>query len=385
MGTEPTPLRIVLIGDYPADPRLGSPKVLLKLREAFVALGHRVTLITREDLGGPTQRHARDLLAPWLAARRARAVPERADVIDASSAEGYLLARRARGELPAVVARSHGLEHLNYQRMLDDARHGLTGRAWHRRVWYPAVRLRLVAAAARRADRLIVLNETDRRFAVERRWLKADRIDVVPHGLSEAFLAASDPVPRDGGFLFCASWDRMKGIDYLAAAFERVARLRPTARLTVLGPGHEADTVLRAFAPDARARITVLPRSGEARVASECRRHLALVMCSTYEGFGMVVPEAMSQGLPVIATPFGAAATLVREGRTGLIVPPRDGSALATAMLHLLDHPELASDMGRRAAALVAGMTWAATADETLRVYRRAIAQRASVPAPEPV
>ena len=66
----------------------------------------------------------------------------------------------------AVVARSNGLEHLDYQRMLDDHDHGLLHKPWSRRLLYPVVRLSQVAAAARVADRLILLNETDRDFAL---------------------------------------------------------------------------------------------------------------------------------------------------------------------------------------------------------------------------
>jgi len=62
------------------------------------------------------------------------------------------------------------------------------------------------------------------------------------------------------------------------------------------------------------------------------RTHDVLVLPSTYEGFGMVIIEAMSQRLPVVTTPVGCARTLVAHERTGLIVPPRDGEALAAAL-----------------------------------------------------
>ena len=51
---------------------------------------------------------------------------------------------------------------------------------------------------------------------------------------------------------------------------------------------------------------------------AEYRRHDALLWTSSYEGFGLVLLEAMSQRLPVIATPAGCAATLVRDGQTGI-------------------------------------------------------------------
>ena len=108
---------------------------------------------------------------------------------------------------------------------------------------------------------------------------------------------------------------------------------------------------------------------------AEYRRHDALVFTSTYEGFGMVVIEAMSQRLPVVATPAGCAATLVRDGETGYAVPARDAAALAAAIRRVLADPAAASKIACQARAAVARMTWRATAERTLHVYDRAMAE----------
>jgi glycosyltransferase involved in cell wall biosynthesis len=372
-------MRILLVGDYPADPRLGSPKVLFKLASELNALGHHVSLMLGPDLGQwPSQRHARDLASPVLAARavaRAARASRPFDVIDASSAEGLFLAWR-RVHATAVVSRSHGLEHLNYLRMLGDAKAGLASRPLHRRLWYPAVRMRLVEWSARLADRLIVLNEADGDYAVAHAWKSKSEVDVIPHGLSAAFYSAASEEERVDDLLFCGSWDRMKGVDYLARAFELTLERRPAARLTILGPGHSPEAVLKWFAPTVRHNITVQDRVAEDVVAWFCRRHKVLVMCSTFEGYGMVVPEAMSQRLAVIATPVGAAATLVRDGATGLLVPPRDPAALSAAMIRLLDDRGLREQLGAAAQAAVVGRTWRSVARETVAAYERALVGR---------
>ncbi len=123
------------------------------------------------------------------------------DVVDVASAEGLWLAAGKRTALngAVVIARSNGLEHLNYQRMLDDHAAGLSHKPWTRRLFHPAVRLTQVAAAARAADRLLLLNESDRDFAVERRWKSPGSIDVVAHGVSTRFperFARSESAPR---------------------------------------------------------------------------------------------------------------------------------------------------------------------------------------------
>ncbi|HEX6369975.1 MAG TPA: glycosyltransferase family 4 protein [Longimicrobium sp.] len=374
-------MRILLVGDYPPDPMLGSAKVYYKLREEFAALGHDCDLLMAPDIAHrPASWRVRQTISPWLADRAIRRAIRRRgpyDVVDVASAEGMVLAARRRagfGGRPAIVSRSHGLEHLNYRRTLDDAAHGLLAKPWTRRIWYPGVRLPQVAAAARLADAMIVLNPGDRAFAVDAGWKPADRVHIVPHGVSARFLADAPPpdAPRGGGVLFCGSWDNVKGAPYLARAMSLLAASGDAPRLTILGPGVAEDGVLASFDETARPLVRVVPRAPEDEVMRNYRRHDVLVACSTYEGFGMVIVEAMSQRLPVVATPVGCAPMLIRDGVNGVIVPPRDPAALAAALRRVMADADLRRAMGDRAAETVQPLTWRATAERTLEVYREA-------------
>jgi glycosyltransferase involved in cell wall biosynthesis len=375
-------MRILLLGDYPADPTLGSAKVYYKLREEFAALGHECDLLMGPDIAErPANWRVRQTISPWLADRAIRrAVRQRGpyDVVDVASAEGMVFAARGRaglGRRTAVVSRSHGLEHLNYRRTLGDAADGLIDKPWTRRLYYPVVRLPQVAAAARLADAMIVLNPGDQRFAVESGWKPAERVHVVPHGVSARFLADAPPpdAPRGGGVLFCGSWDNVKGAPYLARAMSVLAAGGDAPRLTILGPGVAEAVVLSSFGDVARPFVRVIPRAPEDEVMRHYRAHDVLVACSTYEGFGMVIVEAMSQRLPVVATPVGCAPMLIRDGDNGVIVPPRDPAALAAALRRVMADAELRRRMGNAAAETVRPLTWRATAERTLEVYRQAI------------
>lgn len=374
-------MKILLVGDYPADPRLGSAKVYYKLREEFAALGHECDLLLAPDVGErPANWRVRQTVSPWLADRAIRrAFRERGpyDVVDVASAEGMVFAARRRAGFarePVIVSRSHGLEHLNYRRTLDDAADGLLRKPWTRRIWYPGVRLPQVAAAARLADALIVLNPGDRAFAVDAGWKPAERVHLVPHGVSARFLADAPPpdAPRGGGVLFCGSWDAVKGAPYLARAMALLAAAGDAPRLTILGPGLPEEAVLASFDAAARPLVRVVPRAPEDEVMRHYRAYDVLVACSTYEGFGMVVVEAMSQRLPVVATPVGCAPMLIRDGDNGVIVPPRDPAALAAALRRVMADAESRRAMGERAAETVRPLTWRATAERTLEVYRHA-------------
>ena len=115
----------------------------------------------------------------------------------------------------------------------------------------------------------------------------------------------------------------MKGVTYLASAFSTMVAAG-AINLTVLGGGVDDETIRSAFAPPARPFVTIVGRAPEAEVMATYRTHDVLAWPSTYEGFGMVVIEAMSQRLPVVATPVGCARTLIDHERTGSLVPPRD-------------------------------------------------------------
>ena len=379
-----SPLSILLVGDYPDDPRLGSSKVFYKLREEFEALGHTCDVLWTGDIGTrPASRQVRQLIAPWMAGQAIlrQMGRRRYDVIDTASAEGLFLGVRgliARRDGAAFVCRSNGLEHLNYARMIDAHRAGLRPKSWVRRIWYPVSRLSQVAAAARLADGLLLLNGVDRKFALDRRWQPPERISVVPHGISGRFLSEAPPsdAARGAGLLFCGTWDYVKGITYLCDAMNRLHSGGTPVRLTVLGPGVAAPAVLDGFAPAVRPFVTVIERVPEERVMAEYRRHDALLWTSSYEGFGLVLLEAMSQRLPVISTPAGCAATLVRDGETGYAVPPRDAAALVAAVARLKKDPRDAARLADNARQAVSGMTWRATAEQTIEVYRRAMAVR---------
>jgi len=193
--------------------------------------------------------------------------------------------------------------------------------------------------------------------------------------VSTRFLTPHDgPSARGAGALFCASWNHMKGITYLVDAFTRLFDSGRAVPLSVLGAGVPAREILAAFPERVRPSVTVIDRVDEERVISEYRRHDLLVFPSTYEGFGLVLLEAMSQALPVVTTPVGCAPELVRDGDSGVVVPIRDGEALARAVRRLMDSPAERTRIGANGAAAVSSMSWRRTAERTIEVYQKALA-----------
>jgi len=377
-------LSILLAGDYPPEPTLGSSKVFYKLRDELVGLGHRCDIMFGDEIGGPRPRQIRQAVSPFYAgqALSRRIDRHHYDVVDIASAEGLwigLLNKLSLRSATPYVCRSNGLEQLNYRRMLEDARAGLTVKPWTRRLWYPLSRLTQVAWAARLAHRLLLLNQQDYDYALNEGWQPADRIEIVAHGVSARYLEdrpADDPLPRGGGLLFCATWDHMKGIAYLVGAVERLHARGRRLPLTIVGPGVPEATVMGAFSPAVQPFVRVVARVPEEEVIRLYRSHDVLLWTSTYEGFGLVLLEAMSQRMAVVTTPVGCAPSLVRDGVNGVLVPPRDPEAVAAAVERLMDDAALRDRLGAAAASSVASMTWRATAERTVALYERAMASR---------
>jgi glycosyltransferase involved in cell wall biosynthesis len=183
----------------------------------------------------------------------------------------------------------------------------------------------------------------------------------VPYGSS---LARFLDIPRSSQngartILFSGSLIERKGILELVAAFRNLYRRRSAARLVVLGTG-PLEARLRAQCANDDSVELLGFHDWDALPDAYAR---ADILCapSRYDGWGLVVPEAMAAGMPVVASDtVGSARELVDEGRTGWRVPPRDVPALERALENALDLPadklgEMALACRERARAYDAG------------------------------
>ena len=102
----------------------------------------------------------------------------------------------------------------------------------------------------------------------------------------------------------------------------------------------------------------------------------AVVMPSSYESFGLVAAEAMACGTPVVASQVGGLRSIVQDGRTGFLIPWRNPELFAEKLELLLRRPALATELGRNAARAVRPLSWGATAERLLAIYRELLAAR---------
>jgi phosphatidyl-myo-inositol dimannoside synthase len=168
--------------------------------------------------------------------------------------------------------------------------------------------------------------------------------------------AKTDPVgiaPRDGfRVLFVGRLVERKGVPYLIDAVQRLAPER-RARLVILGDGPERqrlrEQVRRA---GLEGRVEVRGRVSDRELRQAYADASVFVLPAIVdprgdtEGLGVVLLEAMSYRVPVVASDLGGITDIVTDGETGLLVRPADAAALAAALERLAADPELAKRLG---------------------------------------
>lgn len=265
---------------------------------------------------------------------------------------GWAAARAAPGDT-ALVTTFYGAEIRWTERRFPPARVFLR--------WY-CRRSRLVAISRSTRDALAP-------YAGDR------PIAVVPYGVP---LPDAGPAPSLDGppvVLFVGRLVERKGVDRLIEALAGIEN-RPW-RLEVVGFGPERGALEELAARlDVADRVAFLGRVSDEELVAAYRRARCFVLPATLdqradtEGLGVVLLEAMSFGTPVVATRRGGIVDIVVDGETGLLVED-EVDALAKGIARVLDDPDAAEAMGKRARTRVRdAFGWDTILDRLESIYR---------------
>jgi glycosyltransferase involved in cell wall biosynthesis len=236
--------------------------------------------------------------------------------------------------------------------------------------------LRWVTRAAQGcADRITALSGLDLDQQIALKLSPASKYVVVRNGIDcERFMR-----PRlrlfDGSPVIGAvgRFSEEKGHRHLIQAMTAVRKSLPNARLVLVGYGAlEGELKGRASSLGLDGAVTF---AGERDSADVLTSFDLFVQPSLYESQGLALLEAMAAGIPAIASDVGGVGDVVRDGETGLLVPPADSEALAAAIVRLANSPELGLALSRKAAGRVRDQFSSETMLEAYaRLYRELVA-----------
>lgn len=240
----------------------------------------------------------------------------------------------------------------------------------------------------RRAARLLAVSSVIAEQLRQQDRVPRSRIRVIPPAITPASVPAAPRPPRWQDRPLIGRVCRLqpeKGVDVFLVAAALAREQLPDARFVVVGDGplrgelaQLAATLrlgesveLLGFRPDARALIGALD---------------LLAVSSRSEGTPLVVFEALSAGVPVVASAVGGIPDQVRDGREGLLVPPDDPEALAGALVRAVREPGLAARLRRGARLRAERFPSSGMVDDIEAAYRNCpVAHRLpSVSAAEP-
>jgi glycosyltransferase involved in cell wall biosynthesis len=242
----------------------------------------------------------------------------------------------------------------------------------YRVLYYPLVMQKIVS---NRLDRIITVSQDSAREITHAFGVPPEKISVVYNGLDSEEFAPIPNIPKKPRSLIFVgnSEDRKKGLLYL---LEALAFLPEDITLTVVDGGAPrrsyASMLTEKFRIGHRVHFTGKINPADL-IRYYCGAEIAVIP-SLYEGFGFPAAEAMACELPVIASTAGALPEVVGDDGAALLVPPRNASAIADAILKLVENPNLRQKMGKAARErILKFFTWENAARQMVEVYRETI------------
>lgn len=202
-------------------------------------------------------------------------------------------------------------------------------------------------SVVREASRFVCVSHAVAEIAL-RRGVPQRKLVVLPIGTE---IPPTPPERRPSHYLFVGRFVEKKGLTVLADAMRRLRAQGDTTPLVCVGDG-PMRPALQALARDV-AGIKLTGWLDIQDIATQMQDAIALIVPSIVaedgdaEGLPSVIPEAMAQACPVIASDQGGIAEALVDGVSGILVPPGDAAALADAMRRVSVDADLASWLGK--------------------------------------
>ncbi|MFQ5472370.1 MAG: glycosyltransferase family 4 protein, partial [Dehalococcoidia bacterium] len=209
----------------------------------------------------------------------------------------------------------------------------------------------------------------------------ADRYQIIPNGIDYGLYAAeAPPMPElmDGrrNILFVGRQEKRKGLPYLLEAYRQLKPEMPDTRLVIVGPdGGIRNACLRYIDQHQLKDVHFVGYASDEELPRYYRS--ADVFCAPntgHESFGIILLEAMAASRPIVASDISGFRDVLTHGKHGLLVPPKDASALATALKTLLSDPARRDEMAHAGSDHARQFAWEEVSAKVLSHYERTLA-----------
>ncbi len=236
--------------------------------------------------------------------------------------------------------------------------------------WRQTAQARLVGPLARSSGIVAIGHEAETNY--RRRFPHLPHFCIPYHCDLEPFLRSPRRSELDQPlrFFFCGQMIARKGVDVLLIAFDRLVGKGYDIELLLVGREADLPAFMAAIGPESRARVRYEGFQAPEKLAEYFSRSDVFVLPSRYDGWGVVVNQALGAGLPVITTDaVGAGLDLVEPHVNGLRARAGDADSLQSAMEHVAGRRDLVRQWGEASRKLALTLTPEAGAEKWIKVF----------------
>ncbi|HLC43890.1 MAG TPA: glycosyltransferase family 4 protein [Patescibacteria group bacterium] len=231
---------------------------------------------------------------------------------------------------------------------------------------------KMLGRSLRKTNAVVAVSSSVKSFLIKNNLVTKAQIRIIPNAIELRTpspeirkIKTANRAPIIGTI---GNLNLQKGQAYLIEAMPKVIKMFPLATLEIIGEGEErASLKSKVESLKLERHVTLLGRTEN--VEKYLQRWDVFVLPSIAETFGISILEAMSAGVPVVATKVGGIVDIIENKKNGLLVPREDPEALAKSTIEVLDHPAATAKLKRGGLERVKDFDWEKVIKEIEKVY----------------
>lgn len=206
------------------------------------------------------------------------------------------------------------------------------------------------------ADKIVANSEATKTTMLKSApWLNSEKIKVIYNGIDPAIYKSENTIDlrNEFGFVkadfvigFVGRLSVQKGVKYALEAFKYIYEKYPTVRLLICGDG-ELSADVETFISENKLDSKIHLAGFRNDIPNIMKTIDVLLTPSLWEGFGIVLIEAMASGKPCVATNTSSIHEIVEDGVSGFLVPPKDSQTIAETLIKIISDTQLVHKMGQ--------------------------------------